>query len=407
MPFYHQRVLESLDAETAASLDENDLADVVPQLLRQLETATDAPSIAGVHRALARRIVDETRGLGPLGPLLRDPDISDILVNGMHSVYIEKHGVLSRIDVRFRDFDHLTRLAQRIVEGVGRRVDELSPMCDARLEDGSRVNIIVPPLAIDGAAISIRRFRQGGFSLADLARGGAMHPGMVTMLELAARAKLNVVVSGGTGAGKTTILNALSGMIGEEARIVTLEDAAELKLQQPHVVRLESRAPSAEGGGEISMRDLLKNALRMRPDHIVVGEVRGAEALEAMQAMNTGHPGSMVTVHANSPRDAISMPWIQFRAVFPSRHRGLFASNVAWAAFRKVGVLARLFSANGSRPLATARRFAMARSRALAKEISGKPPKPMSWRLPSMVIRWTQDLDPRCAIMRNKVSPSA
>ena len=306
VPFYHQRVLESLDAETAASLDSDDLADVVVQLLRQLETAADTPSIGGVHQVLARRIVDEMRGLGPLGPLLRDPDVSDILVNGLHSVYVEKGGVLSQVDVRFRDFDHLTRLAQRIAEGAGRRVDELSPMCDARLEDGSRVNIIVPPLAIDGAAISIRRFRQGGFSLNDLSRGGAMHPGMVTMLEVAARAKLNVVVSGGTGAGKTTILNALSGMIGEEERVVTLEDAAELRLMQPHVVRLESRAPSSEGTGEVTMRDLLKNALRMRPDRIVVGEVRGAEALEAMQAMNTGHPGSMVTVHANSPRDAIS-----------------------------------------------------------------------------------------------------
>ena len=306
VPFYHQRVLESLDAGTAASFDSEELIDLVLQLLRQLETAADAPSIGGVHQALARRIVDEMRGLGPLGPLLRDPDISDILVNGLHSVYVEKGGVLSQVDVRFRDFDHLTRLAQRIAEGVGRRVDELNPMCDARLEDGSRVNIIVPPLAIDGAAISIRRFRQGGFSLQELARGGAMHPGMVTMLEVAARAKLNVVVSGGTGAGKTTILNALSGMIGEEERVVTLEDAAELKMQQPHIVRLESRAPSSEGTGEVTMRDLLKNALRMRPDRIVVGEVRGAEALEAMQAMNTGHPGSMVTVHANSPRDAIS-----------------------------------------------------------------------------------------------------
>ena len=306
VPLYHQRVLENLDAETAASLDSDELADVVLQLLRQLETAADAQSIGGVHQTLARRIVDEMRGLGPLGPLLRDPDVSDILVNGLHSVYVEKGGVLSQVDVRFRDFDHLTRLAQRIAEGAGRRVDELSPMCDARLEDGSRVNIIVPPLAIDGAAISIRRFRQGGFSLNDLSRGGAMHPGMVTMLEVAARAKLNVVVSGGTGAGKTTILNALSGMIGEEERVVTLEDAAELRLMQPHVVRLESRAPSSEGTGEVTMRDLLKNALRMRPDRIVVGEVRGAEALEAMQAMNTGHPGSMVTVHANSPRDAIS-----------------------------------------------------------------------------------------------------
>ncbi len=306
VPFYHQRVLESLDAATAASLDNEEMTVLVLQILRQLETAADAPSIGGVHQSLANRIVDEMRGLGPLGPLLRDPDVSDILVNGLHSVYVEKNGMLSQVDVRFRDFDHLTRLAQRIAEGVGRQVDELNPMCDARLEDGSRVNIILPPLAIDGAAISIRRFRQGGFSLADLSRVGAMHPGMVTLLEVAARAKLNVVVSGGTGAGKTTILNALSGMIGEEERVVTLEDAAELNMQQPHVVRLESRAPSSEGTGEISMRDLLKNALRMRPDRIVVGEVRGAEALEAMQAMNTGHPGSMVTVHANSPRDAIS-----------------------------------------------------------------------------------------------------
>lgn len=306
VPFYHQRVLESLDAGTVASLDNEDLIDQVLQLLRQLETGADAPSIGGVHQALAKRVVDEMRGLGPLGPLLRDPDISDILVNGLHSVYVEKNGILSQVNARFRDVDHLTRLAQRIAEGVGRQVDELNPMCDARLEDGSRVNIILPPLAIDGAAISIRRFRQGGFSLADLSRGGAMHPGMVTMLEVAARAKLNVVVSGGTGAGKTTILNALSGMIGKEERVVTLEDAAELNMQQPHVVRLESRAPSSEGTGEITMRDLLKNALRMRPDRIVVGEVRGAEALEAMQAMNTGHPGSMVTVHANSPRDAIN-----------------------------------------------------------------------------------------------------
>ncbi|MDE0225722.1 MAG: CpaF family protein [Gammaproteobacteria bacterium] len=306
VPFYHQRVLDSLDAGNATALDDEELTRLVLQILHQLETTVDAPPIGGVHRALARRIVDEMRGLGPIGPLLRDPDISDILVNGLHSVYVEKNGMLSPVDVRFRDFDHLTRVAQRIAEGVGRQVDELNPMCDARLEDGSRVNIIVPPLAIDGAAISIRRFRPGGFSLEDLSRGGAMHRGMVGMLEVATRAKLNVVVSGGTGAGKTTILNALSGMIGEEERVVTLEDAAELNLQQPHVVRLESRAPSSEGTGEITMRDLLKNALRMRPDRIVVGEVRGAEALEAMQAMNTGHPGSMVTVHANSPRDAIS-----------------------------------------------------------------------------------------------------
>ncbi|MXY55505.1 MAG: CpaF family protein [Gammaproteobacteria bacterium] len=246
------------------------------------------------------------RGLGPLGPLLRDPDVSDIMVNGLQSVYVERLGRLSKVNARFRDLDHLTHIAQRIAQNAGRRIDELSPMCDARLDDGSRVNIIAPPLAIDGAAISIRRFRKGGFTIHEMARGGSMHPGMAAFLEVAAKARLNIVVSGGTGSGKTTLLNALSGFIGFEERVVTLEDAAELNLLQPHVVRLESRPPSSEGVGEIPMRDLLKNALRMRPDRIVVGEVRGPEALDALQAMNTGHPGSMFTIHANNPRDTLS-----------------------------------------------------------------------------------------------------
>ena len=245
------------------------------------------------------------RGLGPLGPLLRDPDVSDILVNGLSSVYVERHGRLNKEEVNFRDADHLTRIAQRMAEGVGRHIDELNPMCDARLADGSRVNIIGPPLAIDGAAISIRRFRKGGFTVQELASTGTMHPAMSTLLELSTREQLNIVVSGGTGSGKTTVLNALSGNINPDERVVTLEDAAELNLRQPHVVRLETRAPSSEGAGEIHMRDLLKNALRMRPDRIIVGEVRGPEALEALQAMNTGHPGSMFTVHANNPRDTI------------------------------------------------------------------------------------------------------
>ena len=306
VPWYHSHVLEALDSERAAALDDAELKEVIGSILRRLELAPDAPAIGGGHASLAIRLVDEMRGLGPLGPLLRDPDVSDILVNGLHSVYIERRGRLSRVDIRFRDANHLTRIAQRIASNVGRRIDELSPMCDARLEDGSRVNIIGPPLAIDGAAISIRRFRKGGFTVQELARGGAMHPGMATLLEVATKAQLNVVVSGGTGAGKTTILNALSGNIDPEERVVTLEDAAELNLRQPHVVRLETRAPSSEHAGEITMRDLLKNALRMRPDRIIVGEVRGPEALEALQAMNTGHPGSMFTVHANNPRDTLS-----------------------------------------------------------------------------------------------------
>ena len=306
VPWYHSHVLEALDSERAAELDNTELADVVASLLHQLELDPDAPSIGGSYADLATRLVDEMRGLGPLGPLTREPTVSDILVNGLNSVYVERDGRLNHVDVRFRDVDHLTRIAQRIAQGVGRRVDELNPMCDARLEDGSRVNIIAPPLAIDGAAISIRRFRKGGFTLEELARSGAMHPSMVALLKLATKAQLNVVVSGGTGAGKTTILNALSDNIGINERVVTLEDAAELDLRQPHVVRLETRAPSSEQVGEVTMRDLLKNALRMRPDRIIVGEVRGGEALEALQAMNTGHPGSMFTVHANNPRDTIS-----------------------------------------------------------------------------------------------------
>ena len=245
VPWYHGRVLEALDSQSASTLNDDELTELVTSMLYSLESAPDAPPVGGTHAALAKRLVDEMRGLGPLGPLLRDPEVSDILVNGLGSVYVERRGRLSRVEVRFRDVDHLTQIAQRIAQGVGRRVDELSPMCDARLPDGSRVNIIAPPLAIDGAAISIRRFRKGGFTVEELARNGAMHRDMATMLEVATRAQLNVVVSGGTGAGKTTILNALSGNIAPEERVVTLEDAAELSLVQPHVVRLETRAPTS------------------------------------------------------------------------------------------------------------------------------------------------------------------
>lgn len=306
VPWYHARVLEAIDAARVTELTDEDLEAMVSSTVQRLEPSPEAPAIGGSRNRLAQRLVDEMRGLGPLGDLLRDPDVSDIMVNGMNTVYVERRGRLAEVGVRFRDSEHLTRIAQRIAQGAGRRVDELSPMCDARLDDGSRVNIIVPPLAIDGAAISIRRFRKGGFTVAELARNGAMHPNMAALLEVASKSRLNIVVSGGTGSGKTTLLNALSGFIPYDERVVTLEDAAELSLMQPHVVRLETRPPSVEGTGEVPMRDLLKNALRMRPDRVVVGEVRGPEAMDALQAMNTGHPGSMFTIHANSPRDTVS-----------------------------------------------------------------------------------------------------
>ena len=306
VPWYHARVLEAMDASGVADMTDDELGSLVSSTIQRLEPSPEAPAVGGDRRRLAQRVVDEMRGLGPLGDLLRDAEVSDIMVNGMHSVYVERRGRLSEVGVRFRDSDHLTRIAQRIAQGAGRRVDEQSPMCDARMHDGSRVNIIVPPLAVDGAAISIRRFRKGGFTVAELARNGAMHSNMAALLEVAAKSRLNIVVSGGTGSGKTTLLNALSGFIPFDERVVTLEDAAELNLMQPHVVRLETRPPSVEGTGEVPMRDLLKNALRMRPDRVVVGEVRGSEAMDALQAMNTGHPGSMFTIHANSPRDTVS-----------------------------------------------------------------------------------------------------
>lgn len=306
LPWYHRRVLEALDSRQASSMDDSDLARAVSIMVRSLELTPNAPAIGGDYNKLAVRLVDEMRGLGPIGPLLRDPDISDILVNGTESVYIERNGLLSRTKIRFQSSDQLIRIAQRVAEGIGRQVDELNPICDARLEDGSRVNIIGPPLAVDGAAISIRRFKQGGFSLDELAASGAMHPKMAVLMETATKAQLNIVVTGGTGSGKTTILNALSANIDRTERVVTLEDAAELNLRQPHVVRLETRVATSENVKEVSMRELLQNALRMRPDRIIVGEVRGGEALEALQAMNTGHPGSMFTVHANTPRDTLS-----------------------------------------------------------------------------------------------------
>jgi pilus assembly protein CpaF len=255
---------------------------------------------------LIEEILDETLGFGPLEPLLKDPTISDILVNGPKNCYVERRGKLEKTDVIFRDNDHLMQIIDRIVSKVGRRVDETSPLVDARLPDGSRVNAVIAPIALDGATLSIRRFGANPLKLEDLLNYKAFSPEMAMLLEACIKARLNVVISGGTGCGKTTLLNTLSSFIPPDERIVTIEDAAELQLQQDHVVRLETRPPNIEGKGQIMTRDLVRNALRMRPERIIVGECRGAETLDMLQAMNTGHAGSMTTLHANSVRDGMS-----------------------------------------------------------------------------------------------------
>ena len=251
-------------------------------------------------------VLNELFGLGPLEPLLDDKTVSDILVNGYRNVYVERRGKLEKADATFRDDEHLKQIIERIVSRVGRRIDESSPMVDARLPDGSRVNAVIPPLALDGPVLSIRRFGVDKLEISDLVNFNTLTPQLAEMLGACVKARLNVLISGGTGAGKTTMLNALSGFIPETERLVTIEDSAELRLQQEHVVRLETRVPNIEGKGEISQRQLLRNALRMRPDRIIVGEVRGDEALDMLQAMNTGHDGGLTTIHANAPRDALA-----------------------------------------------------------------------------------------------------
>lgn len=301
----HPVVAKSLDMAQAMKLSTADLATQLQAFLETEEAGAGELTPLDRRRVVAC-LINDIKGLGPLEPLFHDPAISDILVNGLRSVYVERHGRLEPVDIKFRDGQHLLRIAHRLAGWVGRRVDESSPMVDLRLPDGSRVNIIVPPLAIDGTTISIRRFLLTGISLKELAAQQMLSPLMARLLGLAVKARLNILVSGGTGAGKTTLLNTLSREIGDDERLVTIEDAAELQIQQPHVVRLETRTVSAEGTGEVTMRALLTNALRMRPDRIIVGEVRGAEVMEMLQAMNTGHPGSMCTIHANSPRDSLT-----------------------------------------------------------------------------------------------------
>src|SRR5580693_344616 len=302
----HRKLVDKINLEALATIDNQRVRSEVRQAVIALIDAEPTLLSSLEKQQISDEVLDEVFGLGPLEPLLQDPTISDILVNTHRQVYVERRGLLELTNVNFRDDQHLLRIIDKIVSQVGRRIDESSPMVDARLMDGSRVNAIIPPLAVDGPLLSIRRFSQDKLMPPDLVDKKAMTPGMMELLEAAVRAKLNIIIAGGTGAGKTTLLNALSAFISPKERIITIEDAAELQLKQPHVARLETRPANIEGQGSIRQRQLLINSLRMRPDRIVVGEVRGEEALDMLQAMNTGHDGSLTTIHANSPREAVS-----------------------------------------------------------------------------------------------------
>ncbi|MBY3787048.1 CpaF family protein [Photobacterium carnosum] len=301
-----QQIFEVLDAQAIIAMPKEELIKQIKNAVTVLADNYHRPVPTMLRQLLVKNLVDELIGLGPLQPLLNDDSITDIMVNGANSIFFEREGIMQPSDIVFVNETQLLDIAQRIASRVGRRVDESSPMVDARLDDGSRVNIVISPIAIDGTTISIRKFREQSISLEDLVNFGSLSPEMAHILMIASRCRLNILISGGTGSGKTTLLNALSKFIGEDERIITIEDAAELRLQQPHVVRLETRVASIENTGEINQRNLVINTLRMRPDRIILGECRGAEAFEMLQAMNTGHDGSMSTLHANTPRDAIS-----------------------------------------------------------------------------------------------------
>jgi pilus assembly protein CpaF len=302
----HRKLVDRLDLSTVSEIPTEQLSGIIKAVVENLITNEGIPLTRVERDKLVLEIQHETLGLGPLEPLLQDPDIADILVNGPNQVYIEKSGRLKRTAVAFKDDDHLMSVIERIVSKVGRRVDESSPLVDARLPDGSRVNVIIPPLSLDGPAVSIRRFGVSPLKMENLLEYNSLTEEMSRTFSAMIKARLNILVSGGTGAGKTTLLNILSASIPDTERIVTIEDSAELILQQEHVVRLETRPPNIEGKGTVTQRDLVRNALRMRPDRIIVGEVRGGEALDMLQAMNTGHDGSISTIHANSPRDALA-----------------------------------------------------------------------------------------------------
>jgi len=302
----HRRLIDRLDLSTVSDLTPEQLSGIIKTVVENMIAQEGIPLSRPERERLVVEIQHETLGLGPLEPLLADAGISDILVNGPASVYVERGGKIEKTEVRFKDDEHLMAVIERIVSKVGRRVDEASPLVDARLSDGSRVNVIIPPLAIDGPALSIRRFGIRPLQMENLLANGSLTAEMATAFDAMVKARMNILVSGGTGAGKTTFLNILSASIPCDERIITVEDAAELILQQEHTVRLETRPPNIEGKGAITQRDLVRNALRMRPDRIIVGEVRGGEALDMLQAMNTGHDGSISTIHANTPRDAFS-----------------------------------------------------------------------------------------------------
>src|SRR5262245_35014409 len=300
----HSKLVEKLDLSRVTDLAGDTLRREIRLVVERL-CDTENPLLNRMERErLIDEVLDETFGFGPLEMLLKDPTISDILVNGPYKVYVERRGKMEKSEVKFRDNEHLLQIIDRIVSKVGRRVDETSPLVDARLPDGSRVNAVIPPIALDGCSLSIRRFGSNPLKLDDLLNFKSFTPEMAMLMEASIKARLNIVISGGTGCGKTTLLNTLSGFIPHEERVVTIEDAAELQLQQDHVVRMETRPPNIEGKGQITTRDLVRNALRMRPERIIIGECRGAESLDMLQAMNTGHAGSMTTLHANTPRDA-------------------------------------------------------------------------------------------------------
>ena len=302
----HRKLLERLNLSNLDRLDRQQVAEAVRRVVQDLITQESVPLNFEERDTVVVQVLDEIFGLGPLEPLIKDPEISDILVNTYKQVYIERHGRLEKTEVMFQDDRHLLQVIDRIVSAVGRRIDDSSPMVDARLPDGSRVNAIIKPLALDGPHLSIRKFRRDALSGEDLLRTDSLTEPMLALLKAIVKARLNVLISGGTGAGKTTLLNILSSFIPANERIVTIEDSAELQLKQPHVVRLETRPSNIEGHGEVPQRMLLINALRMRPDRIIMGECRGSEAVDMLQAMNTGHDGSLTTLHANTPRDALS-----------------------------------------------------------------------------------------------------
>jgi pilus assembly protein CpaF len=301
----HRKLIQKLNLDRLTEVNREDVRREVSQILEALVVGESTPMNLQERERLAQEVLDEVFGLGPLEPLLADPTVSDILVNTYKRVYVERRGMLEMTSVQFRDDTHLMAIIDRIVSAIGRRVDESSPMVDARLADGSRVNAIIPPLAVDGPCLSIRRFGRDPLTAEELLHNNTLTVPMLDLLRGCVKARLNILISGGTGAGKTTFLNVLSSFISEKERIVTIEDAAELQLHQEHVVRLETRPPNIEGKGSIQQRQLVINSLRMRPDRIIVGEVRSEEALDMLQAMNTGHDGSLTTIHANTPRDAL------------------------------------------------------------------------------------------------------